>query len=118
MTPLVLAAVVLVQADTGNDYTRTDKALLVSSSVLIAADWMQTVEIARRGYVEYNPVLGPHPNVGPVNLLFGATLGANIAVSQLSNRPLRRFLWIVVIVAEGGVVVQNNRQGIQFSVRF
>jgi hypothetical protein len=98
--------------------TGVDHALLVTSGLLIAADWLQTVDLVRRGYPEHNPILGQHPSLGTVNTLVGATLAADLLVSRIQEKNLRRFLWLTVIVVEGRTVVRNHRAGLRFNWRF
>src|SRR6266508_605830 len=81
----------------GQQLRTLDHVLLGSSSVLIGVDWLQTIDIARRGLPETNRMLGRHPSVGRVNTLVGLGLVTNVVVVKVPHRTIRRLLW-------GGVV--------------
>ncbi len=102
----------------GQQLRTLDHVLLGSSSVLIAVDWLQTIDIARRGLPETNGVLGRHPSVGRVNTLVGLGLVTNVVVVKVPHRTIRRLLWGGVLVMESIAVVTNGVRGVNLSVAF
>ena len=102
----------------GQQLRTLDHVLLGSSSVLIAVDWLQTIDIARRGLPETNRMLGRHPSVGRVNTLVGLGLVTNVVVVKVPHRTIRRLLWGGVLVMESIAVVTNGVRGVNLSVAF
>ncbi|HWC73263.1 MAG TPA: hypothetical protein VG454_04930 [Gemmatimonadales bacterium] len=96
-----------------------DQALRFASSALIVADWLTTIDGIRKGYREMNPLIGPKPSVGRVNLMIGAGLLMNtFAVPQIKNPVLRRGLWLGVLLFELDAVHSNRKAGCGFNFSF
>lgn len=97
----------------------TDQALRFASSTLIFADWLTTVDGVRQGLTETNPILGPRPSLGRVNVMIGAGLLLNtFAVARINNTPLRRGVWLTVLLFEMKAVHGNRQAGCHFSFSF
>lgn len=97
----------------------TDQALRFASSTLIVADWLTTVDGIRQGLRETNPILGPRPSLGRVNVMIGAGLLLNtFAVAKINNAPLRRGVWLTVLLLEVKAVHGNRVAGCNFSFSF
>lgn len=96
-----------------------DQALRFASSALIVADWLTTIDGIRKGYREVNPLIGPQPSLGRVNLMIGAGLLVNtFAVPQIKNPVLRRGLWLGVLLFELDAVQSNRKVGCGFNFSF
>lgn len=95
-----------------------DHALRVGSSILIAADWLTTIDGLRQGLQESNPLLGPHPSLGRANAMIGAGLLANIfLVPKIRHRELRRGVWAAVILLEAKALRGNHLAGLRLNFR-
>ncbi len=71
--------------------TGTDYALLGTSTTLLAADWLTSVDAIRRGRTrETNPFIGPRPSVGRLNTYIALSAIANLSVARISRPSLRR----------------------------
>jgi len=99
--------------------TGTDYALLATSTTLLAADWLTTVDYVRRGSRarELNVFLGPRPSVGRLNTYTALSAIANLSVARISKPSLRRAVWIVVSAVETRVVLHNLSIGYQLNFR-
>jgi hypothetical protein len=95
-----------------------DQMLRFSSSALIVADWLTTVDGLRKGYSETNPLLGRHPSLGKLNLMVGAGLLTNaFLVPKLRDPQLRRGIWIAMTLIEIDAVRANHRAGLTLNFR-
>lgn len=100
-------------------WSTTNRVLAGTSLVLIAADWLQTIDIARQGHRERNPLLGPHPSVGRVNLLVPlgavAVIGGAHCVRSAKGRT-----WLLGVFTGLAAlnVFYNHAMGVRFSTRF
>lgn len=96
-----------------------DDLLRYSSTILIAADWLTTVDGLRKGLRETNPLLGPHPSLGRANVLIGAGLLTNaFLVPKIRNEELRRGVWAAVMLLETKALRGNHRAGLRLNFRF
>lgn len=96
--------------------TRTDQVLRWTSSTLIVADWLTTIDGLRKGYSETNPLLGRRPALGKVNLMIGAGLLTNaFLVPKLKDPELRRAVWFAVLLLEMEAVRNNYSVGCRFN---
>ena len=95
-------------------WDRTEKGLLIASTVAMVVDWRQTVYIANHPgrYWECNPILGRHPSEREVNLYFvGAVIGKIIVAHILPSKW--RKIWLTgMMVVSVGCVGNNLRAGI------
>ncbi len=82
--------------------TGTDYAVLVTSTALLASDWLLSVDAARRGgqNQETNTFLGPHPSVGRHNTYSALTALANLAVARIRKPSVRRTVWVAISAVE------------------
>ena len=95
-----------------------DHALRFSSTILIAADWLTTVDGIRQGLPESNPLLGTHPSLGRANLMIATGLLANaFLVPKIKDPRLRRGIWLMMVVIELDAVHNNRSQGLRFNFR-
>jgi len=89
-----------------------------TSTALLAADWLTTVDFIRRGRnPEANLLIGPHPSVGRVNGFVALGAIVNLAVARISKPSLRRAVWIVVSAVEVQSVLHNFGQGYHLNFR-
>ncbi len=86
--------------------TALDYSLAGVSTVLIVADWSQTLKIARYGGTDANSIIGTHPTEGRVNTWFTLAVAANGAALFLPGRPRR--IWYSVVIAEEFYAVLHN----------
>ena len=95
-----------------------DRALQVSSSALITADWLTTVDGLRKGYPESNPILGRHPSLGRANVLIASGLLANaFLVPKIKDKELRRGIWVAMLLLEIKALHGNHRAGLKLNFR-
>ena len=93
-----------------------DHVLRLSSSTMIAADWLMTIDGLRKGYSESNPLLGRHPPLGKANLMIGAGLLANTFVVPMIKEPqLRRGIWMAMILIELHALRANSSAGLRLN---
>lgn len=89
-------------------------ALTAIAVLLLILDWRQTLQIARDpGRRELNPILGPKPSVGRVNVYFAAWVGVLIAGAFLLPHIAALVLMLVVIAVETWTVSRNYRRGLR-----
>ena len=95
-----------------------DRVLQVSSSVLITADWLTTVDGLRKGYAESNPILGRHPSLGRANVLIATGLLTNaFLVPRIRDPELRRGIWVAMLLLETKALHGNHRAGLRLNFR-
>jgi len=95
-----------------------DHALRVSSSILIVADWLSTIDGLRQGFPESNPLLGEHPSVGRANIMIATGLLANaFLVPKIKDPELRRGIWLMMVLIELHAVHNNRSLGLGFNFR-
>lgn len=93
--------------------TAIDKVLLTSSTAMLVGDWSTSLDLVRHHITETNPVLGPHPTEGRVNLVCGLTVLGNLALSRF-DKGNRRIFWTAITIIEAVSVKQNRRLGMRF----
>jgi hypothetical protein len=95
-----------------------DHALRFSSTILVAADWLTTIDGLRQGRPESNPLLGQHPSLGRANVMIATGLLANaFLVPKIKDPRLRRGIWLMMVVIELHAVHNNRSQGLRFNLR-
>lgn len=97
-------------------WTRADTYRQAAATALLAADWMQTREIAAQPerFHERNPILGSHPAPGEVDAYFAASAAASWAVAAVLPRGFwREAFQYGLIGIELGVVAHNQLIGIR-----
>ena len=95
-----------------------DRVLQVSSSMLITADWLTTVDGLRKGYPESNPILGRHPSLGRANVLIATGLLTNaFLVPRIKDKELRRGIWVAMLLLETKALHGNHRAGLKLNFR-
>jgi hypothetical protein len=121
---IVLLGLVLATTAVGTAQVRSprfdgpDRLLLATSALAILGDWLTTIDLARRGASERNPLLGAHPSVGRVNTLLGLAMVGHVAVaSQLSPSARKVYLGAVTVI-ETRMVLHNRRAGLRFNWAF
>ena len=99
--------------------TRTDYALIATSTTLLAADWLLSVDAARRGgsNQETNVLLGPHPSVGRHNTYTALSVIANLSVARITKPSLRRTVWVAVTAVEARTVLHMFSVGYHLNFR-
>jgi len=97
--------------------TRSDYALLVTSTELLAGDWLTSVNAERRRSSDLNVILGRRPSVGRLNTYMALSAIANFSVARLSRPSVRRAAWIVVSAMETRAVLHNLALGYHLDFR-
>ena len=89
-------------------WTDTEKQLFVAHTALVVADWSQTRYIAKHPetYSEQNILLGKHPSMDKVDLLFASTVIGSYYLFDSFNNDRETMLFTATIVR--GVIVGNN----------
>lgn len=90
-------------------------ATLVASTAALACDWGQTRGVASAAsegrwtldYWEENPVMGPRPSTGDVDLYFAAAAALNAAAWVAIPRRYRWIIPSVVLAVQTAAIVQN-----------
>jgi hypothetical protein len=96
-----------------------DHVLRFTSSTLIVADWLTTIDAMRKGYAETNPLLGRHPSLGRVNVMIGAGVLMNtFLIPKIEKPELRRGLWFAIFIAELNALRINRDAGLRFNFAF
>lgn len=92
--------------------------LEVAYQVAAAADWMQTITIARNPdtWHETNPILGQHPSAAQVNAYFVACGLLHVAITKALPADYAAVWQFVTISVEAGFVTHNRSLGIGFSL--
>lgn len=89
--------------------------LLWTAEATLAADWLQTRQIALHPekYYEINPLIGPHPSQGLVNSYFA--LCALAEYKSASYLPKREREWFLLALTsmEASYVAHNWRVGLR-----
>lgn len=112
---LTIATPAIAQVFEGNaPWTAEHKVVAAGAGVLLAADWLQTRQIAKHPdkFHEYNPVLGEHPSQGKVNLYFLAAAGGLMLLADFLPAEYRTGLLYGVIVVQAAAVTNNLSEGI------
>lgn len=104
------------QAQPLADWSNTDRALLVTGSLLHAIDWGQTRYIVKHPneYRETNPLLGDYPSMGTVNLYMLAT-GLLIPTTAELLPEYRTLILGFWVASRAAVVGRNYSIGIRMS---
>ena len=95
-------------------WTAEHKTLAVTTGALLAADWLQTRQIAKNPdkFHEYNPILGEHPSQGKVNLYFLAAAGGLLLLADFLPADYRTGLMYGIVVVQAAAVANNLHEGI------
>jgi len=111
----LLAPLRIVHA--ADEWTTEERTTFAVSSVLLAADWAQTRQIARNGQLfrDTNSILGAHPSIGRVNAYFASALLLNYVIGRSLDRGWRTAWFIGVQSVEAGVVQRNLSIGLSAS---
>ena len=87
---------------------------LVASTAALACDWGQTRGVAAAGGAwkdgskwEMNPIMGPTPSTGTVDLYFAAVAAANVGLWTVMPRRLRWIVPSIVLAAQIHAVSGN-----------
>lgn len=108
---LLSVTLFFTQFANAEEWSELDKKLLIASEVLLAADWMQTRQIAKNPdrYYETNPILGKHPSTGEVNTYFISCMVANYYLADwLGDSGNKRTIYLSTVTVVQGVTVRNN----------
>lgn len=110
-------------------WSPANKALGVVATGLMFADWLQTIDIARRGgtnpdgsargFQEMNPFLGSDPSVGRVNTLVPIGMVILLGTAHLiPDRKARSYFLVGFDTLELLNVIRNKRRGLRFNFHF
>lgn len=90
-------------------WTRDQKIMQGTASLLNIIDWGQTLDIVDKPdqYYETNPYLGDHPSRGKVNRYFACSMAAKILTTHLLPSNLRKY-WLGSNIMVSGYYVNNN----------
>ena len=99
------------------DWTTGDTALQLTYVAVTAADWSQTLHIARNPeqYHEKNPRLGNHPSTGSVNAHFISTIAVHTTIAWVLPKEYRTIWQMFWIGYEAGFVQRNAAIGLTLS---
>lgn len=89
----------------------------VAITVLLAADWAQTRQIARnpQRWEELNPLLGSHPSEVRVRNYFLAVAAASAMLTVALPEEWRESAQLGQVKLEGLTVLRNRQIGLRFS---
>jgi hypothetical protein len=94
-----------------SDWSDSDRALFISSSVAMTADWATTRYAARNdwpdGLYETNPILGKYPHQDQVDLYFVTMLISNYFIADYFKGNNRTF-YLAIRTVTHGAAAQNN----------
>lgn len=95
-------------------WTQEHKALASTAGAMLAADWLQTRQVAKNPdqFHEYNPILGEHPSQGKVNLYFLAAAGGLLLLADFLPSEYRTGLLYGVIAVQAVAITNNLQEGI------
>lgn len=97
-----------------DEWTRKDTAYQGAFLTLMAADYLQTKEIARNPrYHESNPILGRNPSQNDVDIYFLATTLLHTSIAYYLPKEYRRIWQCFWIGIETGCVRHNINAGIR-----
>ena len=103
-----------------NNWSESDKALFVASSVAMTADWATTRYAARHnwpnGLHETNIFMGRYPNQDQVDLYFTTLLVANYFIADYFKGNTRTFYLIMRTGVHGSAA--NKNIGLGMKLRF
>lgn len=105
MRPALLA--LLLTACTN---VHVNRAALVASTAALACDWGQTRSAATQGWryhYENNPIMGPKPPVGYVDLYFGGIAITNALLWLVIPRRYRVFVPLAIFGIETRQAARN-----------
>ena len=109
----VLACFVSV-ATAADDWTTKNKIAQYTGSILILADCLQTLEIAKNDdYYETNPIMGRDPNQEMVVGYFATAMVGYWGISYLLTEKWRNRFQFLVIGVQAGYVCHNYNIGIR-----
>ena len=114
----LLLALLLVPATKVEAQWKTEHTILaVTSSATIAADWLFSVDAARRGtFDEMNPMLGSRPSVGRLNTYNLLALGGNLAIGRLLPSKFRTLWFTAVTAFESAIVLHQYNIGLHIDL--
>jgi hypothetical protein len=139
---LFIACAALGSLAHAEEWQTTDKALLGGALALLAIDWSQTRDLARRQaytrqecedpgfratpyapyvceqkavYHELNPLLPHHPTTGDVDRYFALATAATVGLAYVLPTTYRRYLLGGVVVVETVIVLHNRQVGLRVS---
>jgi hypothetical protein len=115
---LTVAALLLVPSVASAQHMdKADKILYAASVVMLAGDWLTTVDAARGGWQgkeEANVILGSKPSVGKVNAVVAGELVVHTALSLLLPKEVKKLYLIGITALEATLILGN---GCHFSFR-
>ena len=100
--------------DSNAPWTDEQKVVAAGAGVLLAADWLQTRQIAKHPdqFQEYNPILGEHPSQGKVNLYFLVATGGLLLIADFMPNEWRTTALYAVAAVQTLAVSNNLSHGI------
>ena len=113
---LLVALIVTPAANATAQWRAEHTVLAVTSTGMIATDWLLSVDAVRRGtFDEMNPLLGSHPSVGRLNAYNICALGANLAIGRLLPSGLRTPWFTAVASFETAIVLHQFNIGLHLN---
>lgn len=99
-----------------DEWTKKDTTYQAVFLTLMAADWLQTKEIARNpNYYERNPILGKYPSQNEVDIYFLSTAIVHAGIAYYLPKKYRRYWQYIFIGIQAGCVGHNYNTGIRIS---
>ena len=119
---LLLTLPAIASASDRSKWTWEDTALQAIYSGMIAADYAQTLHIARDPVHYYEDeserFIGKHPSKRDVNAHFATALLGHAAISYLLPKPYRTIWQSVYIICEYNIIQENRNIGLGISLHY
>ena len=103
-----------LSADLDWKWSKADTALQLTWTTMHVLDWSQTRKIAKEPerFWERNSIMGKHPSVDKVDVIFAMSAILDVAIARMLPRPYRTYFQIVSIGATGYCVTINFSIGL------
>lgn len=110
----LVAILVMSRHCHASDWTEGDTVRQGIFTALDVADWAQTRYGTTHGFVEQNPIMGQHPSIGRVNIVFVIGVVGNAAMAWSLPKEYRPYFQYGSIALEAYCVGHNARIGVKF----
>ncbi len=87
-----------------------------SAAVGVLVDWAQTRQALRQGWMEMNPVLGPHPSTMRLTLYNLVALPAVAGVGAALPTQWRTLWYAAVTLVETAAISRNASLGLRMGL--
>ena len=112
----IIILLITVKPVTANDWTRQDTYYQAGYTMLLFADYLQTMEIIEDGSLyETNPILGRYPSKQETSAYFASCAITAAVAAFLLPPKQRRWLYIFLIGIESNTIYHNYQIGIRIN---